>query len=358
MAPKPRCLVLFEETIRSKATLRVYQDYLNGFLKWVKTTPQSLLLLQKAELQPLLEDYVIFLKRRLNPNSISPRLSAIEKFLDVNDKEYNKRKLRMMLPEKVKPKGSKAWTTDQISQMLKYADTKRAKALIHFLAATGCRIGAIEELKLKHLKNMENNCKSVTFYAGSKWEYFSFLHEEAAKALEDYLNERTKNGEKIDDESYVFRERYILATQKSKFMSKKAAQGIITKILKRASIKRTREENSLRFDIPVNTGFRKRFNTILKSNPEISYAIAERLMDHRTNLEEHYLYTTVESLFNEYEKAIPQLIIDQTERLKLKNQKLLEEKSELERKIPQLVNDAVERIKEELRKEGSIVDFK
>lgn len=70
---------------------------------------------------------------RINPNSLKGIFGAILKFLEVNDKEIRKNKLRKFFPEEVKPTGSKAWTTEQIRQMLECADTKRAKALIHFL---------------------------------------------------------------------------------------------------------------------------------------------------------------------------------------------------------------------------------
>lgn len=345
MDEKPRCLIVFEQSIRSEATLRIYNAYLSRFLKWVGVDYQSLLLLPREKLQQLVEDYLIYLKRRLNPNSIGPHLSAIQRFLDINDKEYNRRKLRMLLPEKVKPAGGKAWSTEQISQMLKFADTKRAKAVIHFLTATGCRVGAIKGLKIKNLKDMPDGCKAVTFYSGSKWEYASFLHKEAVNALNDYHNERSQHGEKLDQDSFVFRERYVIATQQAKSLSGKGAQAMITKILKRAGINRKREENSTRFEIPIDTGFRKRFNTILKSNPEIPYAIAERLMDHRTNLELYYLDTPVNSLFSEYQKAIPQLIIDETERLKSKNRQLIEENSELEKK-----NERIDELEKRFRR--------
>ena len=115
-------------------------------------------------------------------------------------------------------------------------------------------------------------------------------------------------------------------------MTREGATAVIKRILKRAGIERVRDEKSARYDIPIDTGFRKRYNSILKSNPNISYAIAERLMDHRTNLESHYLHTPVDTLFEEYKKGIPELIINDSERLKARNQKLEAEKSELEKK--------------------------
>ena len=50
----------------------------------------------------------------------------------------------------------------------------------------------------------------------------------------------------------------------------------------------------------------------------------------------------------------PELTINQEERLRIKNELLTKEKSELEKKIPLLVDEAAERIKQNLRKEGYI----
>ena len=169
-------------------------------------------------------------------------------------------------------------------------------------------------------------------YPGSKHEYTTFLHKEARLALEEYRKEREELGEKIIDESYVFRARFRWIGEKSKPMTGKAARSVISRIIERAGIRRKREENSRRFDVQTGTGFRKRFNTILKSNPGISYAIAERLMDHKTYLEPHYLDTSnKEKLFEEFAKAIPELTVSDEGRQKTRIEKLEKDKSELEK---------------------------
>ena len=152
-----RSIQLFFEGCRSEETYKVYKYNLDQFLKWAHKDYESLLLLPSDQLQILLEDYLFFKKRRINPNSLKGIFAAIFRFLEVNDKEIRKTKLRRFFPEEIKPTGSKAWTTKQIQRMLAFADTKRAKALIHFLASTGCRIGAIEELRFQHLGEMQDN---------------------------------------------------------------------------------------------------------------------------------------------------------------------------------------------------------
>ncbi|MFN3654642.1 MAG: tyrosine-type recombinase/integrase [Candidatus Nitrosotenuis sp.] len=345
MSETPRCLRLFEQGIKSPITYKTYKTNLDMFLDWAKKDYDSILTMSTNELQEILEEYLFNLKKRLSPNSLGPHLAAIDKFLAVNDVEYKKRKLRMFLPEKVKCSGTKAWTTQDIQKMLEFADSRRTKALIHFLSASGVRVGALEELKWKHIEEISNGCYCVTIYAKSNHEYITFLHQEARKALDEYTNTRRKAGEKITGESYVFPSR---SRQKDhpRSLTRKGIESSILRVVKRAGIERIRE-NRFRFDIAIGTGFRKRFNTILKTNPAISYAIAERMMDHKTYLESHYLDTTnKEKFFEEYRKAIPDLIIDESERLRIQNQKLEAEKTNFEKKSQEV--DELKRKQEEI----------
>ncbi|MGQ0796007.1 MAG: tyrosine-type recombinase/integrase [Nitrosopumilaceae archaeon] len=348
VSESPRSLRLFEQAIKSPITYKTYKTNLCMFFGWAKKDHDSILEMSSSELQEVLEEYLFHLKKRLSPNSIGPHLAAIDKFLAVNDVEYKKRKLRMFLPEKVKCSGIKAWTTQHIQRMLEYADTRRTKALIHFLSASGVRVGALEDLRWKNIEEMPNGCYCVTIYEKSNHEYITFLHHEARQTLDDYTNGRSKSGETINGESFVFPSRNRIK-DKSKPLTRKGIESSILRVLKRAGIERTRE-NRFRFDIAIDTGFRKRFNTILKSNPGISYAIAERMMDHKTYMETHYLDTTnKDKFFEEYKKAIPDLIIDDSERLRAQNQKLEAEKAELEKKSQEV--EVLKRRQEEIMME-------
>ena len=79
-------------------------------------------------------------------------------------------------------------------------------------------------------------------------------------------------------------------------------------------------------------GFRKRFATVLKSNKEINLSISEKLLGHSTTvqLDNHYFKPTLEVMFDEYQKAIPDLSIDESVKLKLQLEKKNEQLSSLE----------------------------
>jgi len=78
------------------------------------------------------------------------------------------------------------------------------------------------------------------------------------------------------------------------------------------------------------------------------------MMGHKVGLEKHYERYSEEDFerFEQYQKAIPFLTISDTERVKIENQQLKEERNYLERKIPTLVDEAVERVKQNMIKEG------
>jgi len=131
----------------------------------------------------LIEDYIMDLKKRVNPNSVPNYINPIQLFLDVNEFDLNWKKIRRLFPQKIKNAGRKPYMNQDIKKMLNYARSKRTTALIHFLASTGCRVGSIPELQIKHLKKIDDDCYSILFYEETTEEYVSFLTHESSKYL-------------------------------------------------------------------------------------------------------------------------------------------------------------------------------
>lgn len=72
-----------------------------------------------------------------------------------------------------------------------------------------------------------------------------------------------------------------------------------------------------RYEVAGLHGLRKFFDTVLKSNIKINSNIAEKLTGHSTtfHLDNVYFKPTIESMFKEYQKAIPDLTITKEYRL-------------------------------------------
>jgi len=322
----PRCFELFQMACGSERTRETYTQLLDLFLKWANKDHESLLVLSDVELQILLENYMMHCKRRYARSGIRTRFASIEKFLFVNDRIVNKKKLMMFLPEKLKTK-QRAITTKEIRTMLAYCGSKRNIAIVHVFSATGCRPEALADLRIRDIDEMPDDYTSVIFYAGTNNELQHFYHSEVTKAVKEYLDERKQDGELLKPESYLFRQKSFFSNSVGiSPLNVNGIESILSNIMSHAGIKRIKM-NENRYDLPVCGGFRNRFNTIFKLNSDISYVVAEMFSDHKIRMEPSYMFPTKEKLFEEYKKGVPELMIDEKAKL---NEELKRTKKETE----------------------------
>jgi len=319
-------LLMFEESIKSVYSRKKYKYLVNLFMKYHHIDSfDSVVKIEKKELQKFVETYTIHVKKTVNPNSVPAYLVPIRTFLEVNDIELNWRKIKRFYPSKIKRSGASAYQTKDVKLMLDVTPQIRNKAIIHFLASSGVRVGAIQDLRLRHLRDMPLGCKMVLVYEDSTEEYQTFLTPEAVKALDIYLYERRKNGEVLNENSPLFRERYQIASTNPKSLSTEAIQAVIGRTMKNAVL-RGQKKNG-RYSEQLVHGFRKRFNTIMKLNNLVNDNAIEKMMGHKHGLDGVYFQGTTEQLFEEFQKGIMDLTIDKTEKQKLTIETLEEEKA-------------------------------
>jgi len=349
-----RSLLLFKNSIHSEETYRVYKYELDRFISYFKLRDYNSLVSMDAKmLQTMIEDYVMEKKSKGHSRStIKTPLSALELFCDTNDLVLNWKKMRRLLPPQKKKSGSKAYTTEQVRKILEFTPDVRNKAIIHFVAASGVRIGALPELQIKSVREMPNGCKSIIVYPEETDEYVTFLTPEASKILDEYLARRQKDGEYLKPESPLFRSKYVIAIAKPKPLKKVSYQGIIDRALRRSGL-RFGHDGSRR-DIQLNHGFRKRWDTIIKSTDGMKLILAEKMFSHSTPsipLDETYTDFSVEKLFEEYKKAIPELTVDDSERKQAELDQMKQNQTEFEKekmKFNNLTKD-FEGFKEEMK---------
>ncbi|MDH3486828.1 MAG: hypothetical protein OEL82_02130 [Nitrosopumilus sp.] len=105
---KQRSLLLFENSIKSKATKKEYFKSLNRFKDFFKLKDfDSIIQMEEKQLQIMIEYYVLEIKNYLSPNTIPTRIFPIQTFCDVNDVVINWKKIRRLFPAKVKRSGAK-----------------------------------------------------------------------------------------------------------------------------------------------------------------------------------------------------------------------------------------------------------
>jgi len=327
-----RSLLLFENSLKTETTKNKYLYYLEQFKKFYSLKDyDSMLAIPKEKLQIMVEDYVMMLKKRINPNSVNTYMAGIQAFFDTNDVELRWKKIRRLYPAKIKKTGARMWTTEDIDLMLKSTRDLRQKALIHFIAASGVRRGAIPDLKIRHLKKIEK-CYAVTVYEDSLEEYTTFIHQEATFWLDKYLEERKNHGEYIDQNSPVFRKSYQIGIQKVIPMNEELVLRAIWHVVNKAGLRAGQQKKSGRYETQTDHGFRKRWSTIVENTDGVKIILAEKMMGHSVKsvpMAEIYNLPTVEVLFKEYRKAIPELTIDGTARKQAELEQKEKENSEL-----------------------------
>jgi len=338
----PRCLILFEKACKSKRTFETYTFLLDRFLEWCHKDHESLLMVPVKELEDLLQDYCIFLRTRvdnndLSPNSITTYFNPIFRFLKVNRVKIDKESIVQLFPDKVKLGGNDAVTTEQLVELVSVSGTKRNKAMIHFFSATGARPEAVCELQLKHLTEYQDDFYKVVLYSDDfKHEMITFLNPESVKVLKEYFEERESNGEKLTPESYVF---VVNDESGTHSMVRNVLENMMGRVWKRSGIKRVKIGN--RYNLASTTSIRKRFDTILEMNPEVSVGIIQYLMDHTGYLSgTHYRRPTEEHIFKAYRFVSAELMISDVLRMELqlkqKEDETQESDSQKDNRIRQL----------------------
>lgn len=317
-----RSIVIFQNAIKSKKTEKLYMNKLEQFLRYYYAFVKdcdSLLSINPKKLQTMIEDYIMNLKSNEKAKStINCSISALDLFFSMNDVILNWKKIKKLMPEQKKFRGEKPYTTKMLQDVLKvFSKSFEITALIHVMASSGARVGFSEELQLKHIGEFEKNgCKSVKVYADSKGEYYTFINPEAVKALDDWFEYRIKNNAKLTPDSWVFPRpsdnSLPLTTNDINSRFSESCQ----------NIDRGQKING-RYEIQICHGIRKRFSTILKSNKSINLSLAEKLLGHSSTipLDNHYFKPTIDVLFDEYQKVIPELVVDETYRLKIELEK-------------------------------------
>jgi integrase len=154
-----------------------------------------------------LDRYVGWLCRRgLRPKTVEGYLDSAKKLLKFYDvlilNELFKDKVTMPVTEEIL---DDAPTPKQIGLILVRCKT-REKAAILVLATSGMRLGEVMMLRLQDIDTKVKPSRIVIpakFTKNSK-ERETYLSEEAARALLDWLEERRKNNESLNPESRLF----------------------------------------------------------------------------------------------------------------------------------------------------------
>ena len=175
--------------------------------------------------------------------------------------------------------------TSEVAKMLTFTKELRTKTLIHFIASSGVRIGA------------------------------------------------------------AFRSTYRLKYEKIKSSTTLALKEIIRTLILKSGLRINQIKTGKRYNKQADHGFRKRWNTCMKTVPSMNISLDEKMMGHSVTViqDNVYLDPSIDQLFAEFKKAIPELTVDGSARKQAQLDVKELENSDLQKKV----ND-IEKLKQDL----------
>jgi site-specific recombinase XerD len=230
----------FINAIKTQATHELYIFALRKFMSYLQVQHVNDLLGSDPKLiEARIISWMVHLKKSgLSYITINRYLAGVMFFYIMNDVLLNKYKIKKYLPPHQKQNEDRGYTREEIAQLLQFSD-ERSRALILLLASTGMRIGAVPDLKIKHLRKIpQHGIYRIIVYAG--WtddEYICFTTPEATKAIDTYLEYRRRYGEKLelDADAPLFREQFDNTDLFAIRHPKQASKKFLAELLRRTS---------------------------------------------------------------------------------------------------------------------------
>jgi Phage integrase family len=205
----------------------------------------------------------------------------------------------------------RSYTKEEIRKLLSVADP-RDRCIILLMASSGIRVGAIQILKLKFIRRLDSGIGLLTVYPESKNSvYIALVTPEFLASLDEYLNYRKSQGEKITNESWLIRDKFATFSRKT---NKPTPISVI-------SLSKQMRFLIRKAGLPFEElhSLRKFFNTALM-NSDVAYTFKELLMGHSVKLDNVYYDKNNEKsqqkIMLEYMKAIDALTINDEFRLR------------------------------------------
>jgi integrase len=324
---------------KSFYTKRYYEGDMKRFLVASHVgSPDELLLMERAVLQERITNYVLARqdKEGIRGQSITKELSSLKKFFIHND--------RMDINWKI------------IKENI--ADPVKAVRLL--MCSSGMRLGAIPELKVRHLQKVKvYPLYAILVYENTKEQYTTYCSPECRTAIDNYLDYRMRAGETIRPDSPVIREQFDGAdkfkVEHPQSLGRETVSSLIKIVAYKAGL-RTKSANRFeRKETMLNHGLRKFFFRAC-AKAKIDPVIREFLMGHKigdiktgvTKLMMTYDATEDNDVLQAYSQVVPYATINEENRLKVKVSELQYEAEQKEKEMTRRIEEAVERKVQEI----------
>lgn len=315
----------FIESLRSEETKLDYAGALKRYMSYHGFTKYSDLML--ADRETRIKDYIIYLnKKGTSKSGFILIFSALRNFYAMNDVDDIKwSKLKRFKGEELPEHEDRAYSHNEILTLVENAPDLKTKSAILLMAASGLRVGALPTLKIGHLERRVDLYK-VSVYKGLKGKgyYYTFTTPESYKALTAYFRFRERCGERLNNDSPLFRRDFDSnfheqARNDIQIWNKEAIKASIHRLLVKTGLKTVDRVNprNNRKEVKQSHGLRKFFVSQLV-NAGLHDVIIKKLTGHKAGRDMTQVYSkqTEETMLNQYTRAIDLLTINPENRLK------------------------------------------
>jgi site-specific recombinase XerD len=343
----------FSQTIKSPKTRANYIQALKYYMKFSRLENYDDLLRFSSTQDGLLaiqKNIIMFIEyckqRKLSYNTIHGYITGLHHFYEYNDVNLKWKRINAHLPSKEKRIDDRAYTNEEIKKMLDIANL-RDKAILLIMASSGPRVDAVPSLRIKDLTAVDYNSVSIyeiRYYRLSNDEYRGYCTPEAKKAIDEYLRWRKQCGERITENSPLFRKEFSrrddIDIANAESITKASINHIVVELLDRSAVRPRgrmipeelqRGLNTKRTEIQMNHAFRKfTISNMIRARLEPN---ARRLLvgQELEGMDSHYDRREQAELLEEYCKAADYLTIDPTFRMSQEIQTLRVEKSRIDK---------------------------
>lgn len=300
------------------------------------------------------------------PSSFGNYFKPLKKLLDTNRVPLVWETIYATYPEQNDSNKSLGYSRQDIQKMLKFSKGIMDKAIILVSASSGIRRGGLVGLKWKDIRPVyqyQNKllwddaditepvtndgkivCGMILIYRGSNESYIAFITPETYGAVMDYRKSWIQDvGQEPKPNEPLFK----LEGDLPRPITNGAIGARIDEILKHAEIRGLLSKGERRHNIPLMNGFRrffeKRIYEVQVNDSNLASLVRkERLMGHDglVKLNKNYFENNVIELINEYLTVVPELTIDDSERLilqgKIKDEKIKSLESEKDLKMREM----------------------
>jgi integrase len=293
----------FLNSLSSEVTRHVYTRGLRFFCRFIKVEENNYDVLlewiisrDKKSLESAVIDYILYLKedKKLAPYSVSTYLNPIRHFFKRNDiVTVNWGKVKKFQGKKYCRTQDRPYTREEILRLLE-AGTLRDKIMILLMSSGGLRVGALSGITLKDLTQIDGyNLFQIKVYAGTEAEYITFCTPETRKYIQEYLDLRTRYGERLIPNSPLLRKHFntsepnSAAFQHNKGMSYGGIRNSVLNLLHRSGVRSRRKEKNERTEVMMDHALRKYFATSLETDG-VNPVYIDLLLGHDMGLKSTY----------------------------------------------------------------------